>query len=116
MDFHIENWDEISPIYFMTRYGNHSNSSMLQAKADRPKLPVRASDAKTPQDSTSEILRLAMNKSYKNTDECFSSAFINFTAAMRISNCRGLLVSLLRICLSLVSECTDKHVHFRLNF
>ena len=39
-------------------------------------------------------------------------ASINFTAAMRISNCRGWLASLLRLQLSLVLERTPKLVHF----
>ena len=40
---------------------------------------------------------------------------MNFTAAMKIPNFRGLLASLLRLHRGLVPDCTDKSVHFRLN-
>ena len=57
-------------------YGNHSNSSVLQAMADRPKLPARTSDAKT-KHLKIQVFSETMNKSRKYPDECFPDPKIN---------------------------------------
>ena len=51
----------------------------LQVLADGPKLPARASNAKTPQSSSQFkfTVILAMNKSREHLDECFLDPRIN---------------------------------------
>ena len=99
-----------------------------------PKLLARASNAKNSSEFKLTVI-LAMNNSNNYPYDCFLDprilnlhsepgahcfygqvASMNFTAAMRISNCRGLLASLLRLLRSLVLEGTPKSVHFRLKF
>ena len=41
---------------------------------------------------------------------------MRITAAMKVSNCGGLLALLLRLHFSLIPECTPKRVQFRLKF
>ena len=53
--FHIENWNEIPPHRNNDYYGDHSNSSVLKAMADGPKLPARTFDAEAPQNSTISV-------------------------------------------------------------
>ena len=73
MDFHTEIRDEVFPLDFTTRYGNHSNIATLYellAMADGPKLPAGTQSSKF-------SLILAMNKSHKYPDEYFLDPRIN---------------------------------------
>ena len=59
MDGNYDSWTftfktrtKLSTLDFTSAYGNNGNGSMLQAMADGPKLPTRASNVKTLQNSS----------------------------------------------------------------